>query len=47
VNIAMEAAALLIMIAGIVILSRRAPHVVDQAKAAATQHPLSAGETLS
>jgi drug/metabolite transporter (DMT)-like permease len=46
-NIAMEVAALLIMIAGIVILSRRAPHVAEKAKAAARQQPLSAEETLS
>jgi drug/metabolite transporter (DMT)-like permease len=48
-NITMEAVALLVMIAGIVILSHRAPHVADQAKAAAAarEQPVSAEETLS
>ena len=41
-NITMEVAALLIMIAGIVILLRRAPHVAEKANALAQQQPLSA-----
>jgi drug/metabolite transporter (DMT)-like permease len=46
-NISMEVAALVVMILGIVILSHRAPHVVEKAQAVAGQQALSAGETLS
>ena len=45
-NITMEVVALAVMIVGIVVLSRRAPHVAEQAKAA-QQRAVSAQEPLS